>query len=97
MQLSYHACICLSRRAIPKPSPEFASWKESIAAEPHTLGVKCKCWEVVPSSQHGEHNLLRCHIVFKVKMKAGLMNKYKSRLLVVDGSKQVAGSDYIYE
>ena len=38
-------------------------------------------------------NFLRCHFVFKVKMKNGVVDKYKSRL-VIDGSRQVHGIDY---
>ena len=44
-------------------SPEIiSSWKVSIAAELHRLGVKRKFWEVVLCC---EHNLLRCRFVFK--------------------------------
>ena len=74
-------------------SPEVGKWKESIAAEIHTLQNQRKCWEVVPYPQGGQQNFLRCHFVFKVKMKNGVVDKYKSRL-VVDGSRQVHGIDY---
>ena len=62
-------------------------------AELHTLQHKRKCWEVVPYPQQGRHTFLRCHFVYKIKMKQGKVDRYKSRL-VVDGSKQVSGIDY---
>ena len=74
-------------------SPEVTAWKESIAAELHVLQDKRRCWEIVPYPKGRHHNLLRCHFVFKVKMKDGRVDRYKSRL-VVDGSKQVSGIDY---
>jgi len=61
--------------------------------ELHTLEHKRKCWEVVPYPKQGRPNYLRCHFVYKVKMKQGQVDRYKSRL-VVDGSKQVEGIDY---
>ena len=77
-------------------SPKVAAWKESIAAELHVLQDKRHCWEIVPYLKGRHHNLLRCHIVFKVKIKDCRIDRYKSRLLVVDGSKQVSGIDYTY-
>ena len=74
-------------------SPEVAAWKESIAAELHVLQEKRYCWEIVPYPKGRHHNLLRCHIVFKAKIKDGRIDRHKSRL-VVDGSKQVPGIDY---
>ena len=74
-------------------SPEVTAWKESIAAELHVLQDNRRCWEIVPYSKGRHHNLLRCHFDFKVKMKDGRIDRYKSRL-VVDGSKQVSGIDY---
>ena len=73
-------------------SPDVSAWKASIAAEVHTLQNMRKCWEVVPYPP-GQHNYLRCHFVFKIKMKEGKVDRYKSRL-VVDGSKQVSGQDF---
>ena len=74
-------------------SPEVAAWKESIAAELHVLQDKRRCLELVPYPKGRHYNLLRCHFVFKVKIKDGRIDRYKSRL-VVDGSKQVSGIDY---
>ena len=74
-------------------SPEVDKWKESIAAELHTLQNQRKCWEVVPYLQGGRKNFLSCHIVFKVKMKNSVVDKYKSGL-VVDDSRQVHVIDY---
>ena len=74
-------------------SPEHDAWKASMDLELHTLQHKRKCWEVVPYPKDGHHNFLRCHFVYKVKMKQGKVDRYKSRL-VVDGSKQVPGIDY---
>ena len=68
-------------------------WKESIAAELHVLQDKRRCWEIVPYPKGRHYNLLRCHFIFKVKMKDGRVDRYKSRL-VVDGSKPVSGIDY---
>ena len=62
--------------------------------ELYTLQHKRKCWEVVPYPRDAQHNFLRCHFVFKVKMKQGKVDRLKSRL-VVDGSKQVSGIDYL--
>ena len=50
-------------------SPEVAAWKESIATELHVLLDKRRCWEIVPYPKGRHYNLLRCHFVFKVKMK----------------------------
>jgi hypothetical protein len=50
--------------------------------KPHTLKHKRKCWEVVPYPEDGHHNFLRCHFVYKVKMKQGKVDRYKSRLVV---------------
>ena len=74
-------------------SPKVAAWKESIATELHVLQDKRRCWEIVPYLKGRHHNLLRCHFVFKVKMKDGRVDRFKSRL-VVDGSKQVSCIDY---
>jgi hypothetical protein len=74
-------------------SPERDAWQESMAQELDTLQNKRKCWEVVPYPTDGHHNYLRCHFVYKVKMKQGKVARLKSRL-VVDGSKQVHGLDY---
>ena len=90
--LCLHLCCSQSCNQALK-SPEVDKWKESIAAEIHTLQNQRKCWEVVPYPQEGQQNFLRCHFVFKVKMKNSVVDKYKSRL-VVDGSRQVHGIDY---
>jgi hypothetical protein len=74
-------------------SPEREAWQKSMALELDTLQNKRKCWEVVPYPTDGHHNYLRCHFVYKVKMKQGKVDRLKSRL-VVDGSKQVHGLDY---
>jgi hypothetical protein len=71
-------------------SPEHEAWKASMDLELHTLQHKRKCWEVVPYPKDGHHNFLRCHFVYKVKMKQGKVDRYKSRQ-VVDGSKQASG------
>ena len=74
-------------------SPEVAAWKESIiATELHVLQDKRRCWEIVPYPKGRHYNLLRCHFVFKVKLKDGRIDRYKSRW-VFDGSKQVSGID----
>ena len=75
-------------------SPDCDAWKASMDTELYTLQHKRKCWEVVPYPKDGHHNFLRCHFVFKVKMKQGKVDRLKSRL-VVDGSKQVSGIDYL--
>jgi hypothetical protein len=59
-----------------------------MTLELYTLQNKRKYWEVVPYPTDGHHNYLRCHFVYKVKMKQGKVDRLKSRL-VVDGSKQV--------
>jgi len=74
-------------------SPERAEWQASMQLELDTLQHKRKCWEIVPYPTDGHHNYLRCHFVYKVKMKQGKVERFKSRL-VVDGSKQVHGLDY---
>ena len=90
--LCLHLCCPQSYNQALK-SPEVDKWKESIAAEIHTLQNQRKCWEVVPYPQGGQQNFLRSHFVFKIKIKNGVVNKYKSRL-VVDGGRQVHGIDY---
>ena len=74
-------------------SPEVTAWKETTAAKLHVLQDKRRCWEIVPYPKGRHHNLLRCHFVFKVKVKDGRIDRYKSTL-VVDGSKQVSCIDY---
>jgi hypothetical protein len=73
-------------------SPEVEMWQQSMAAELDTLQNKRGCWVVVPYPKQ-KQNYLRCHFVYKIKMKQGKVEKYKSRL-VVDGSQQVSGIDY---
>ena len=85
------SCYQSYRQALK--SPKLAAWKESIAAELYLLHDKIRCWEIVPYPKGRHHNLLRCHFVFKVKMKDGRIDRHKSRL-VVNGSKQVPGIDY---
>jgi hypothetical protein len=74
-------------------SPDVEAWTASMASELHTLQHKRKCWEIVPYPKSGHHNYLRCHFVYKIKMKHGKVDRYKSRL-VVDGSIQIQGIDY---
>lgn len=74
-------------------SPDHQAWKQSMDEELDTLQNKRHCWEVVPYPKQGRPNYLRCHFVYKVKMKQGKIDRYKSRL-VVDGSRQVEGIDY---
>lgn len=64
-------------------------WKDSIAAELHVLQNNRRCREVVSYSKDNHHNRDRCHFVFKVTVKDGYVDRYKSRL-IVDGSKQVS-------
>ena len=90
--LCLHLCCPQSYNQALK-SPEVDKWKESIATEIHTLQNQRKCWEVLPYPQGGQQNFLRCYFVFKVNMKNGVVDKYKS-MLVVDGSRQVHGIDY---
>ena len=69
-------------------SPDHQAWKQSMDEELDTLQNKRHCWEVVPYPKQGRPNYLRCHFVYKVKMKQGKIDRYKSRL-VVDGSREV--------
>jgi hypothetical protein len=62
-------------------SPEHEAWKASMDLELHTLQHKRKCWEFVPYTKDGNHNFLRCHFVYKVKIKQGKVDRYKSRLV----------------
>jgi hypothetical protein len=71
-------------------SPESVAWKDSMLTELSALN-KRRCWEVVPYPPSGT-NILRCHFVYKKKLKLGKVDRLKSRL-VVDGSKQVQGVD----
>lgn len=73
-------------------SPEYARWKESMSAEITALRDRKNCWTVVPYPEKPS-KILRCHFVYKIKMKDGRPDRYKSRL-VVDGSKQQEGIDF---
>jgi hypothetical protein len=74
-------------------SPEYPKWRDSMNQEITSLRDKRGCWEVVRYPSRGKHTILRCHFVYKIKMKDGKVDRYKSRL-VVDGSKQKSGIDY---
>jgi len=71
-------------------SPEALAWKESMLMELEAL-VKRACWDIVKYPPSGT-NILNCHFVYKKKLKLGVVDRLKSRL-VVNGSKQVQGVD----
>jgi hypothetical protein len=73
-------------------SPEVEKWKLSMKDELYVLAEKRKCWTIVPYPAQ-DQNILRCHFVYKIKSVKGIVDRYKSRL-VVDGSKQIEGIDY---
>jgi hypothetical protein len=90
--LLYLHLSCLQSYNQALKFPESEAWRASMALEVDTLCSKRKCWQVVPYPTDGNHNYLRCHFVYKVKMKQGKVDRLKSRL-VVDDSKQVHGLD----
>ncbi len=89
--LCLHMC-CPQSYSQALQSPDVEMWEQSMAAELDTLQNKRGCWDVVPYPKQ-KQNYLRCHFVYKIKMKQGKVERYKSRL-VVDGSQQVSGIDY---
>jgi hypothetical protein len=89
--LCLHMC-CPQSCSQALKSPDVEMWQPSMAAELDTLQNKRGCWVVAPYPKQ-KQNYLRCHFVYKIKMKQGKVEKYKSRL-VVDGSQQVSGIDY---
>mmetsp|Transcript_25719 Transcript_25719/g.48242 ORF Transcript_25719/g.48242 Transcript_25719/m.48242 type:complete len:863 (-) Transcript_25719:324-2912(-) len=88
--LCFHMC-CPQSYKQALVSPDYPRWQESMDAEIKVLAETRKCWEIVPYPR-GKHNILRCHFVYKIKMKEGKVERYKSRL-VVNGSQQIYGVD----
>ena len=50
--------------------------KESIATKLHVLQNKRRYWEFALYPKGNHDNLLRCHVVFKVKIQDGRVNRY---------------------
>ena len=66
---SYVLAFVLSSELYSGQLREVNIRKESNAAELHTLQNLRTCWKVVPYPMVGRQNFLRCHFVFKVKIK----------------------------